>query len=83
MHTGSVVVSQEVMLKHDTEGTFDILKSDELVIGGYASIEIVDKQNALITLAALNDAVKKYLVVKKYRKQDKSLKNFLHLFRRF
>ena len=55
------------MLKHDTEGTFDILKSDELVIGGYASIEIVDKQNDLITLDALNEAVKKYMEVKKYR----------------
>ena len=67
MHTGSVVVSQEVMLKHDTEGTFDILKSDELVIGGYASIEIVDKQNDLITLDAINEAVKQYMEVKKYR----------------
>ena len=55
------------MLKHDTEGTFDILKSDDLVIGGYASIEIVDKQNDLITLDALNEAVKKYMEVKKYR----------------
>ena len=67
MNTGSGVVSQEVMLKHDTEGTLDILKSDDLVIGGYASIEIVDKQNDLITLDALNEAVKKYMEVKKYR----------------
>ena len=32
---------------------FRILKSDDLMIGGYASIEIVDKQNDLITLNAL------------------------------
>ena len=41
----SEIVSDSDFLKSDTEGTFDILKSDELVIGGYASIEIVDKQN--------------------------------------
>ena len=45
----SEIVSDSDFLKSDTEGTFDILKSDELVIGGYASIEIVDKQNDLIT----------------------------------
>ena len=39
---------------------FRILKSDDLMIGGYASIEIVDKQNDLITLKALNEAVRKY-----------------------
>ena len=63
----SEIVSDSDFLKSDTEGTFDILKSDELVIGGYASIEIVDKQNDLITLDALNEAVKKYMEVKKYR----------------
>ena len=41
---------------------FEILKSsDELMIGGYASIEIVDKQNDLITLDALKDAVQKFM----------------------
>ena len=51
----------------NTSGHFSILKSDDLVIGGYASIEIVDKQNDLITLEALNDAVAKYMSEKKYR----------------
>jgi len=60
-------VSESALLKSNTKGTFDILKSDDLVIGGYASIEIVDKQNDLITLEALTDAVKKYMEVKKYR----------------
>ena len=55
------------MLQSDSDGTFDILKSDELVIGGYASIEVVDKQNDLITLDALEDAVVKYMQIKKYR----------------
>ena len=50
---------ESVLLKSDTEGSFNILKSDELVIGGYASIEVVDKQNDLITLSALEEAVKK------------------------
>lgn len=58
---------QAVLLKSDTDGAFNILKSDELVIGGYASIEVVDKQNDLITLTALEEAVNKYMEVKKYR----------------
>ena len=60
-------MSQVAMLQSDSDGTFDILKSDELVIGGYASIEVVDKQNDLITLDALEDAVLKYMQIKKYR----------------
>jgi HK97 family phage prohead protease len=55
------------LLKADTTHEFTILKSDNLIIGGYASIEIVDKQNDLITLEALNDAVKKYMSDEKYR----------------
>ena len=57
------------MLRRESSnsGSFDILKSDDLVIGGYASIEIVDKQNDLITLEALDDAVQKYMGEKKYR----------------
>ena len=46
---------------------FQIIKSDELHIGGYASIELVDKQNDLITLEALNDAVKKFMAAPRYR----------------
>ncbi len=37
------------------------------MIGGYASIEIVDKQNDLITLKALNEAVLKYMENPKFR----------------
>ena len=46
---------------------FRILKSDDLMIGGYASIEIVDKQNDLITLNALKTAVTKFMEDKKFR----------------
>lgn len=60
-------MAQSTMLRSDTKGSFSILKSDDLVIGGYASIEVVDKQNDLITLTALQDAVQKYMEVKKYR----------------
>ena len=56
-----------VLLKAETNSEFNILKSDNLVIGGYASIEIVDKQNDLITLEALEDAVIKYMTKEKYR----------------
>ena len=56
------------MLLKSGEGFFDILKSASgLVIGGYASIEVVDKQNDLITLEALDDAVNKYMGEQKYR----------------
>ena len=37
------------------------------MIGGYASIEIVDKQNDLITLKALNEAVQKFMSKSEYR----------------
>ena len=47
---------------------FNILKSnDDLMIGGYASIEIVDKQNDLITLKALQESVKKFMEDSKFR----------------
>ena len=42
-----------VLLKAETSAEFNILKSDNLVIGGYASIEIVDKQNDLIFSVSL------------------------------
>ena len=50
---------------------FQIIKSDELMIGGYASIEMVDKQNDLITLKSLKEAVNKFM---------EQNKNFLFLF---
>jgi len=56
-----------ILLKAESNHEFTILKSDNLVIGGYASIEIVDKQNDLITLSALDEAVVKYMGEKKYR----------------
>ena len=48
---------------------FSIIKSrsDDLMIGGYASIEIVDKQNDLITLKALDEAVTKFMGDSKFR----------------
>ena len=62
-----MLVSPNMLLKADNDHEFTILKSDELIIGGYASIEIVDKQNDLITIDALDEAVKKYMGEKKYR----------------
>ena len=43
----------------DLGHSFSILKSNDLHIAGYASIEMVDKQNDLITLDALDHAVRK------------------------
>jgi len=61
------VSKEAILLKADNGSQFNILKSDELVIGGYASIEIVDKQNDLITLDALKEAVVKYMDDAKFR----------------
>tara|TARA_Y100000004_G_scaffold105802_1_gene118726 strand:+ start:1510 stop:2724 length:1215 start_codon:yes stop_codon:yes gene_type:complete len=61
------MLSSEGLLLKSGEGFFDILKSDDLIIGGYASIEVVDKQNDLITLEALDDAVHKFMGEKSYR----------------
>jgi len=62
-----VSIETGVLLKAESDSEFTILKSDNLVIGGYASIEIVDKQNDLITLDALEEAVIKYMKEEKYR----------------
>jgi len=58
----------DLTTEHQVSGDFSILKSnDDLMIGGYASIEIVDKQNDLITIKALNEAVKKFMEQKSFR----------------
>ena len=54
-------------MKAQNSHEFNILKSDELIIGGYASIEIVDKQNDLITIEALRKSVTQYMKDQKYR----------------
>ena len=57
---GGVVATQS--------NSFDILKAqDDLIIAGYASIEMVDKQNDLITLKALEEAVQKFMDKNEYR----------------
>jgi HK97 family phage prohead protease len=59
---------KQMTLLMKQENDFTILKSqDDLMIGGYASIEIVDKQNDLITLKALQEAVNKYMENPKFR----------------
>ena len=54
------------LVNHDVRD-FSILKSDDLIIGGYASIEMVDKQNDLITIKALESAVEGFMANKKFR----------------
>ena len=55
------------MKRYNTEDLRILKSNDDLMIGGYASIEIVDKQNDLITLKALNEAVNKYMENPKFR----------------
>jgi len=62
-----VFATQEVLIRQESNDGFTILKSEELTIGGYASIEVVDKQNDLITLQALEKAVVEFMEKKSYR----------------
>jgi HK97 family phage prohead protease len=64
MATASLQLNRSI--RPNSKSEFQILKSDDLHIGGYASIEIVDKQNDLITLEALHDAVRKFMKNPKY-----------------
>jgi len=41
--------------------------SNDLIVAGYASVELVDKQGDLITRSALKDAFKKFMSDPKYR----------------
>ena len=52
-----------------SEGTqgITILKGGDLVVAGYASVEVVDKQGDKITKEALKDAFAKYMQDEKYR----------------
>ena len=50
------------------QDSISLLKgSNDLVVAGYASVELVDKQGDLITRPALKDAFKKYMADPKYR----------------
>ena len=44
-----------------------LIKGGDLVVAGYASVEVVDKQGDKITKEALKDAFKKYMEDPKYR----------------
>ena len=49
-------------------GEFVILKSEQdLVIAGYASVDVVDKQNDKITLSAIKEAAGKFMKGDRYR----------------
>ena len=56
------------MLLRTQPANLSLLKgSNDLVVAGYASVELVDKQGDLITRSALKDAFKKYMGDPKYR----------------
>ena len=56
------------MLLRKQPANLSLLKgSNDLVVAGYASVELVDKQGDLITRSALKDAFKKYMSDPKYR----------------
>ena len=52
----------------DRSSGIELLKgSNDLIVAGYASVELVDKQGDLITRSALKDAFKKFMADPKYR----------------
>jgi len=56
------------VLLRTQQDSLSLLKgSHDLVVAGYASVELVDKQGDLITRSALKDAFKKYMTEPKYR----------------
>jgi HK97 family phage prohead protease len=57
-----------VLLRTRQSDSLSLLKgSNDLVVAGYASVELVDKQGDLITRSALKDAFKKFMADPKYR----------------
>lgn len=57
----------QLRLRNPSEGITILKSSNDLVIAGYASVELVDKQGDLITRGALNDAFKKYMEKPEFR----------------
>lgn len=56
------------MLRTQRRNSIELLKgSNDLIVAGYASVELVDKQGDLITRSALKDAFKKFMSDPKYR----------------
>ena len=56
-----------MLLRSNSQSGLTLLKgSSDLVVAGYASVELVDKQGDLITRSALKDAFKKFMADPKY-----------------
>ena len=56
------------MLRQPQQSGIELLKAgSDLVVAGYASVELVDKQGDLITRSALKDAFKKFMTDPKFR----------------
>ena len=59
------MLSQQRLFNEDN---IVLLKAgNDLVVAGYASVELVDKQGDLITMEALKDGFRKFMQEPKYR----------------
>ena len=66
MHFSISVLSQERL--YGVDESIGLLKAgNDLVVAGYASVELVDKQGDLITKEALKDGFRKFMSDPKYR----------------
>ena len=71
LHISSMTITQMASvlspLRVQPEHGITLIKGGDLVVAGYASVEVVDKQGDKITKEALKDAFKKYMEDPKYR----------------
>jgi len=61
------VLSSEQLFRHGDEPISILKGANDLVVAGYASVEVVDKQGDVITKEALKDAFSKFMENPSYR----------------
>jgi HK97 family phage prohead protease len=61
------VLSSKQLFRHSDEAISILKGANDLVVAGYASVEVVDKQGDVITKEALKDAFQKFMENPSYR----------------
>ena len=61
------VLGSKQLFRHDDESIAILKGGNDLIVAGYASVEVVDKQGDVITKEALKDAFRKFMENPSYR----------------
>ena len=61
------VLGSKQLYRHDDESIAILKGGNDLIVAGYASVEVVDKQGDVITKEALKDAFRKFMENPSYR----------------